>query len=88
MKNFYKIGQKVRVLSENTEFQHLFGLTDKMIKEFGGKTVTIDFVSSYTLFNGSTRLPTNFELPCDNYLYGIAEDNHRYLWSNTMFTVK
>lgn len=85
--NQYHLRQKVRVINHMTEYDHLYGFSDSMLKEFGDKIVTIDFVSNTTNLDGTPKMPTNYGKPCDNYLYGIKEDNHKYTWSNTMFTV-
>ena len=87
MSSTYHIGDKVRVLPQNTKYGHLFTLTDEMLEIYGGKEVTIDFVSSHIDFNGESFIPNNLQPPCDNYLYGIKEDANKYKWSNTMFTV-
>lgn len=83
----YKVGQRVRVIHTMTKYEHLFGLSEEMINQFADREVTIDFVSDTNNFDGSWYIPSNLPLPCDNCLYGIREDNHKFSWSNTMFTV-
>ena len=87
MDNQFSVGQKVKVIASQTKYDHLFCLTDDMVKEFGGKEVTIDHVSNHIDLDGHFFAPSNHLNPCDNYMYGIKEDGHKYKWSNTMFQV-
>ena len=81
----YHVGDKVRVLDYMPKFKHTIEFTQEMLKEFGGKVVTISYVGHYDRY-GHTYI-TNMLQPCDNFIYHIKEDYDKYYWTNTMFSV-
>ena len=81
----YSVGQKVRVIDYMPKSSILFGFQQEMLDEYGGKEVTISYVGR---INKKGELHTsNYPSPCDNLIYYIEEDNGKYYWSNTMFTL-
>lgn len=82
MNSLYKVGDRVLIKDKHDpgcdSYSYTFCFTEQMLTEHGGKVCTISMVQRESIHRAN-------DIPDDNYLYRLVEDNEKWSWASSMF---